>query len=262
MTNNHSLKSSLLAQGTALADRELLAGLPTRPVIVVVNGDKGGVGKSFGARVAAGLLHRSGVNVHGFDCDARNAHLDRYYSSSFPVTRVQLRRESGLEALFDRIEGHPDALALVDLPANIGDVIEREMPRLISVADALKRPIIHVWVADEEYDSITLLKRVQHLAPPTHTLIVLNGRFAASPREFRLWQESDVRAELIAGGARETFLPVLPIRARTRIDRARSPFHDVSAAGLQTWEKVDFNMWWSAAAHAFAPLLQMVKESK
>ncbi|MFW2830402.1 division plane positioning ATPase MipZ [Sphingomonas sp. ID0503] len=229
---------------------------------IVVSADKGGVGKSTTARIIAALIIMYGLKLLGFDCDARNAHLERYYGASSRVVRTQLRREGGWDLVFDEIENTPNATVLFDLPANVGDVIERQINKLHRVFEVLGRELIHVWVIDDEEDSVTLLNRVRTLAAPSRTLVVMNGRFGASPRDFKLWQESPLRAEMIAQGLTEIYLPVLPIRARTRIARSRSPFHDVSNAGLQAWERVDFDMWWTAVERAFSPFISMLEECK
>lgn len=232
----------------------------SKPPIVVTGGDKGGVGKSFVARIKAALLRSTGQIVVGFDGDARNAHLERYYGRAMAVARPHLRREHGWADLYAGWEGAPDdAVVLIDLPGNIGDTVERELVRIHRIAEALDRDLIHVWVCDEEEDSVTLLRRVQGLAHAANTLVVLNGRFGASPRDFELWNASDLRTELLAHGARETYVPALPIRPRTKIARARCPFDDVSAARLAVWERVDFDMWWERVAVAFKGFLEMME---
>lgn len=67
--------------------------------IIVTGGDKGGTGKSFVARILAAWLRRHGYLVHGFDGDARNAHLERYYGDSFTVERPYLRKDAGWDAV-------------------------------------------------------------------------------------------------------------------------------------------------------------------
>lgn len=79
--------------------------------IILVGGDKGGVGKSFLARIAAGLLLKRGSSVHGFDGDSRNPHLARYYQSaaddnSSPITidRSMLRSVDGWSEMYAKWE--------------------------------------------------------------------------------------------------------------------------------------------------------------
>ena len=223
--------------------------------ITVVGGDKGGVGKSFVARALAAWYRRRGYLVHGFDGDARNGHLERYYGNSFTVDRLSLRDEYGWALLFEGWQDAPhDAVLLVDLPGNIGGEVERERERVGLMAEAFDRELIHVWVADEEEDSVTLFERLCGVAPWQQTLVVLNGRFGANINAFELWRDSDIRAELLDHGGYETLLPTLPIGVRTRITRTHCSFDDLTLAALATYQKVDFDMWWASVERAFTAL--------
>ena len=230
-----------------------------KKLIIFVNGDKGGVGKSIVARILAALLIRYSYSVIGIDGDARNGHLERFQSGVMPVSRPYLRVPAGWDALFADWNAAPDdSVILIDLPGNVGDALERQMHRMQEIAEALERKILHVWVMDEEEDSITLLNRVKNLAAPERTLIVLNGRFADSPSAFVLWAESQLRAELLAAGAMETYVPAMPIRPRTKIARARCSFSDVTSACFETWEQVDFRIWWNSVETALSGFCKQV----
>ena len=228
--------------------------------IIVTGGDKGGTGKSFVARILAAWLRRHGYLVHGFDGDARNAHLERYYGDSFTVERPYLRKDAGWDALFFGWENSAEnEVLLVDLPGSIGDAVEREMERVQLMAEAFGRELIHVWVADEEEDSVTLLERLHPLTSWPQTLVVLNGRFGANANAFELWSESDIRSELLREGGHETFLPALPIQVRTRIARAHAPFDDVSRAKLTVYQTVDLDIWLKRVDAAFLPLAKIME---
>jgi len=228
--------------------------------IILCGGDKGGVGKSVIARLIAAWLRRHAYLIHGFDGDARNAHLERYYGDSCIIERHYLRRDDGWANFFHGLEASAaDEVLLVDLPGNIGDALEREMARIHLMAQAFDRALIHVWVADEEEDSVTLLERLHRLAPWDQTLVVLNGRFGETPRSFELWGKSDIRAELLRNGGHETLVPALPIQVRTRIARARCPFDDVSRANLSMYEQVDLNIWLAKVDTALKPLADIME---
>lgn len=231
-----------------------------RPVLVI-GGDKGGTGKSFACRAITGWLRQNDYDVEGFDGDSRNGHLSRYYANSMPVSRNVLRDPDGWSVMYQGWERVPeDRVIIVDLPGNIGDMVVAETNRLKLLAQALDRDIINVWVASEEEDSIWLLNTALQVAEASQTIFMMNGRFAADPSKFELWNGSQTRERFIADGGMETFLPVLPIFARTKIARARSPFHDVSQAELGRTERIDFDLWWTAVNDALQPLAQMLGE--
>ena len=230
-----------------------------RRPIILIGGDKGGTGKSFGARTIAAWLRKQGYSVVGFDGDARNGHLSRYYEKSLAVSRTVLRDSLGWSLMcqaWEQVDDH--SVILVDLPGNVGDMVTLEAARLKLIADALDRDILNVWVASEEEDSIWLLKTALEVADPNHTIFWMNGRFGADPSKFELWNGSQTRAHFVGSGGKEAFLPVLPIFARTKIARARSPFDDVSAAGLGHVDRIDFELWWAGVEQALQPLALML----
>lgn len=231
-----------------------------RRPILLIGGDKGGTGKSFGARTIVGWLRKHGYQVVGFDGDARNGHLSRYYEGSLPVSRTVLRDSIGWSKMYLGWEQvSDDCIIVVDLPGNIGDMVASEAARLRLLAEALDRNIINIWVASEEEDSIWLLDEALQVADPSQTIFWMNGRFGADPSKFELWNGSQARERFIVDGGTEAFLPVLPIFARTKIAKARSPFHDVSAAGLGHVEQIDFDLWWEGVDQALQPLLLMLE---
>jgi hypothetical protein len=192
-----------------------------RPILLI-GGDKGGVGKSFGARAIVGWLRRHGYVVVGFDGDARNGHLSRYFGAGMRVDRVTLRTPLDWSKMFNSWEDiGADFVIVVDLPGNIGDMVEAEASRIKMVAEALGREIVNIWVADEEEDSVWLLPTALKIVDASRTLFWMNGRFAVDEASFSLWQTSNTRANFIANGGIEALLPVLPIFPRTN---PRRPF--------------------------------------
>jgi hypothetical protein len=230
-----------------------------RPILLI-GGDKGGVGKSFGARATVGWLRRHGYTVVGFDGDARNGHLSRYYGASIRVDRVTLRDPLGWSKMFSSWEEiDPDCVIVLDLPGNIGDMVEGEKTRLKMVAEALGREIVNVWVADEEEDSVWLLPTALEVADASRTLFWMNGRFAVDEASFALWQRSKIRAEFMAGGGTEALLPVLPIFPRMKIRDARCPFDDVTGARFTHIERIDFLIWEKQLDQSLEPFSKMLE---
>lgn len=228
--------------------------------ILAFGGDKGGTGKSFGARTVAGWLRKRGYPVAGYDGDSRNGHLSRFYEATLPVSRIVLRDALGWTAMFKQWEQVPeDSVIVLDLPGNIGDMIESEAARLKLLAESLNRDIINIWVASEEEDSIWLLNSALKVADASQTIFWMNGRFGADPSKFELWNGSQTRERFVVDGGTEAFLPVLPIFARTLIARARSPFDDVSSARLGHTDKIDFDLWWEGVEEALRPLTLMLE---
>lgn len=230
-----------------------------RRPIVLVGGDKGGTGKSFGARAVAGWLAMQGYQVAAFDADGRNGHLDRYYGETLGVSRITLRETLGWTSMYKAWELADDnCVIIVDLPGNIGADVTREATRLKLISEALNRDLINVWVAAEEEDSVWLLEEALQVADAHRTIFWMNGRFGADPSKFELWNGSKIRSHFISEGGTETFLPVLPIYARTAIARARAPFHNLSSANLGFTDRIDFDLWWTAVEESLKPLSDLL----
>ena len=227
--------------------------------IVLMGGDKGGVGKSFGARAVTGWLAFQGYQVAAFDADGRNPHLSRYYDDSLGVSRTTLRDTLGWTSMYKAWElVDENCVIIVDLPGNIGAEVAKEATRLKLISEALNRDLINVWVAAEEEDSIWLLDAALQVAEPHRTIFWMNGRFGADPSKFELWNGSNKRDHFISEGGNESFLPVLPIYARTAIARARAPFHNLSSANLGFTDRIDFDLWWTAIDESLKPLSDLL----
>lgn len=227
--------------------------------IVIFHGDKGGVGKSFVARITTGLLVKKEIPVAGFDGDPRNGHLERFYGKVIPITRCGLRDSSGwadIYAEWDRVDG--STVILLDLPGNFGEEIAKEAEQLIAVADALKRPLLMVWAAEAAEDSVWLLKEATKIVPAAASLVVLNDKGGSGRASFHLWDKSKTRMHLLSQGGREAFIPQLPRRQVDKIDSARTPFCDVAGAGFIVPEQVIYNIWWSRVSKEMACALDLI----
>ena len=230
-----------------------------KSVVLTADGDKGGAGKSVVARAVVHVLTRNGFEVQGFDADARNAHLHRFCSPSIEVQRVYLRTTTGWDELYNAMQQvERENPIVIDLPANIGETIEAEMPRLRRVFELRGRELFRIWVIDEEDDGIQLLRSSRHVTPYSRTFVVKNGRFG--PEEvFELWHESDTRKQLLTEGGLDAYVPALPIRVRTKIRNARCSFADAFALDLTDHERIDLEIWLDQIEIAFQPLLEWIQ---
>ena len=229
--------------------------------VIVADGDKGGVGKSFTMRSVAHCQRSWGMDCVGIDGDSRNAHLERYYGSTMPVSRPYLREEKGWNEMIDLIHAtSSDRPILVDLPAGIGDAVKRWGPKFGAALDKMQRRLIRLWVLDEEDDVIQLLRLSSGVFPfGPSTVVVMNGRFG-DREAFELWNGSKTRRDLLAAGGTETYLPRLAPAAREKIRNARCPFADAAEkANFTLSEAIDLEIWLSSIEHTFAPLRKLLE---
>ena len=231
-----------------------------RRTVIIIGGDKGGVGKSFVARSTAGWLLANDYQVRGFDGDARNAHLARYYSKVMPVEQPALRETDGWTKMFTAFaDNESENVLLVDMPGGIGDMVTQQKDRFRHVVTRLDLDVILVWVASDGEDSIWLLEHAQPLAPESRTLFTMNGYFGEKAADFGKWMGSKRRAAFLEAGGKEMLLPKLVDEPMAVIEKARCPFNGKERANFNVVDDIDFDMWWEAVDHALAPFKKMLE---
>ena len=230
--------------------------------LIIVNGDKGGTGKSFLSRTLVWRLSVAGVPLALFDGDDRNAHLDRYYGKVFPVTRFDARSEKGWTDLFDRIESvDADAVILVDLPAGVGQQLQHELVRLRQ-NEELGTPTVHVWVGDQSEDSVRLFKELADVAPARQTAFVLNRKEDELLQRFGIWLNSNARAAFKAEGGIEVTLPRLSPEAHDRIAFGQLPFPTERPSDWPRGHWFSFGAFAAQVERDLRPLIALIEEMR
>lgn len=194
--------------------------------VILVDGDKGGVGKSWTARWLAHMLHSVWHrNIIGFDGDPRNPHLARYYHNAFTVHQPYLRDPEGWDEMIEKIEQTSDNTSiLIDLPGNIGDAVATQGRKFYAAMDALNRPVARVWMLDEEMDVVIQLTEALKIREADSRLIVImNGRFG-KPSVFQIWRDSKARSSVRSMNGAELYMPTLAPMARIRVNVQQRPF--------------------------------------
>ena len=175
--------------------------------MVFCHGDKGGVGKSTFARVLAQWYTANGIQWQGFDTDATNGHLCRFYPAN--TVPIILNEEGSIDQILNAVTGNRNVL-LVDLGARTGDIIQRwcEETDLLTVKDELGLAITICFLLDPVKDSTSLLMDVSdHFADHCSYVLVKNQ---ANGLRFSLYDTSKTRKRLLNElGAIEIELPEL-----------------------------------------------------
>lgn len=232
---------------------------PAAPLIVI-GGDKGGVGKSFQARVLTWQLQLHCIPLALCDGDERNAHLERHYTSLLSTVRFDARSEAGWTSMFNHLDNVTAVHAvLVDLPAGAGGILHREAARLIANED-FGMPTIHVWVADHGEDSVRLFRDLMTIAPASRTAFVMNKRNDENLGRFDIWMNSRTRAEFLAEGGLEVTLPKLPQRPHDMIANERLPFPSERPVNWLRGDWFTFLSFKAAVEREQASLIRLIQE--
>lgn len=162
--------------------------------LVFCHGDKGGVGKSTFARVLAEWYSANAIQWQGFDTDATNGHLCRFYPAN--TVPIILNEDGSIDQILNAVTGDRNVL-LVDLGARTGDIIQRwcQETDLFTVKGELGLAITICFLLDPVKDSTSLLKDVtDHFADHCSYVLVKNQ---ANGMRFSLYDTSKTRKRLL-----------------------------------------------------------------
>lgn len=150
--------------------------------VVVVDGDKGGVGKSFLATMLSEALLGDLDQPMLIDADDRNPSLRRQLGSAgqYNIRQMPVRTEDEWMALIDVLAERQDVPTLIDLPAGAGRWISQYGDMVIDGLQSLGRPVHYVWTLDQNNDALqSLAACMPHiLAISASLLVVKNGKDA------------------------------------------------------------------------------------
>lgn len=205
-------KTSAAAQAAPASNKTLL----------LVAGDKGGVGKSSLARALADWTMSAGVSLRLYDADDTNPTLARFY----PEAEQLLLTAKGLEHLVDWLE-LPEQVALVDTGARAGRALLEfyELTGFWDLAAQYGAQVIVCFALAPSADSIALLKSAADLIGARAQWVIARSTFI--PGTWSLWEGSKTREMLVALGAVEIAVPALDADAYSALDR----FSLVAGAG-------------------------------
>ena len=143
--------------------------------IHLIGGEKGGVGKSVVARVAAQYMIDKNIPFVGFDTDRSHGSLMRFYSDY--ASPVVVDNYESLDAIVETAVEHPEKRVLVDLAAQTHDPLVKWMDEsgVLETAEELQVSFCYWHVMDSGKDSVDLLKKLlDRFGARLNYVIVLN----------------------------------------------------------------------------------------
>ena len=167
---------------------------PTNKRLVIVHGDKGGVGKSTVARLLADYYTSHSLDWRGYDTDATNGHLLRFYPER--TRAIDIHESGSLDQLLNSLE-QDGRHWLVDLGAQGGDKLVAWMAEteFLAVCRELGVSVTIAFVLSPVKDSAVLLKTVaDQLGSEVSYLVVKNEATGSS---FAIYDSSKTKARLI-----------------------------------------------------------------
>ena len=189
---------------------------PTTKSIILVGGDKGGVGKSTVARALVDFLSRNGVRFTGYDGDDTNPTFLRFFPDA---VRIHTKNIKGFEPLINALESDA-ACHVVDLGAGTSIVLGQfaEQTGFLELVSQYGARVVVLFVLAPGADSIGLLKTLSEQYGEQVAYVV--ARSNAIPGTWDLWEGSKARKRLLDElGAVEITIPALDAEAFSLVDR-------------------------------------------
>jgi len=194
-----------------------------RPRLILTHGEKGGVGKTTVARLLADFLTARDISFKAFDAEGATGQLLRFHPDE--TSGVNVAEAAGIAPVLDHLmEGTGRKTALVDLGARSGEDLKAWLYRggALEEAGAGRLGVTVVYVLGGAVDSVGHLKECYSaLGGDVNYVVVRNFGVAG---KFDVYDQSKIRKDLQAAGAREIAIPALDGSVYQAVDRASISF--------------------------------------
>jgi hypothetical protein len=176
--------------------------------VIMVNGGKGGVGKSFNVIAVTDFLRRIGVEVILVESDNSNPDVAKCYQGIVRVELINLETANGWIDFLNVCNANPNAVIVVNTRAANKEGLENYATMARDGLRKLQRPFVVLWVLNTQRDSVELLHDFLELLPGTQVHAIKNLHCGRSV-EFAEYEQSEARAIIETMGGRTGTLPVL-----------------------------------------------------
>ncbi|WP_029631138.1 ATP-binding protein [Scytonema hofmannii] len=181
--------------------------------LVIVTGDKGGVGKSTFARALLQLYIDKNLWCLGYDADMRNNQLRRHYEKYTGLIRcINVFDKGKADQLLIDLEEDYFPLVLVDMPAQSGGVFElfvKELSFFDILAKELGYKVTMLSVINRLRDSVNILEALHEYCGDKVNYVVVKNLFFGDEDKFGRYDSSPIRQTLKAKGLVEVLMPDL-----------------------------------------------------
>jgi len=175
--------------------------------LVIVTGDKGGVGKSTFARGVAQTYLDAQQRFVGFDADISNSQLVRFYGKHCQIEPLDIFKSGNIDKFFDRlkkmINGEEDDygqklsaenLFLLELPPQSRVILQKfveEMNFLETAAEEHNMRVTMVVVISRISDSVNQLINLHSFCGNRVDYLVVKNLFFGEEEEFTRYDKSE-----------------------------------------------------------------------
>lgn len=199
----------------------------TRPALILVGADKGGVGKSTTARILLDYFARNNVRCRAFDTEHPRGTLHRFYPAITEI--IDLEAVADQMKVLDTMESAVQKVTVVDLKAGILssalDVFEK-----IGVLEAARNGQFELGLFHVVGPSVASLEEMGEVARYTDGIQYVVARNFINETNFFEWDDRTYK-KYFAGlqNANEIEIPKLNEMAFEAVDLSGSTFSDFIA---------------------------------
>jgi hypothetical protein len=220
--------------------------------IIIVNGSKGGVGKSLTAMALMDYYATNHKYVKLLDADVNNPDVFRCYARITNGEVLDLDDVEGWIQLVNICDASPFKTVVVNTPAQSNVAVSKHSVILTNSLRELARPLITLWVINRQRDSLELLN--DYMAHMTGGVIhvICNGYFGEA-KKFELYEKSNIRQAITALGGKSLFLPDLADRVTDELYSKRITLVD-AVQQVKLGDRVELQRWRDSVAAMFAEI--------
>jgi hypothetical protein len=217
---------------------------PTK-TLIIFDGGKGGVGKSFGAGFLASDLLAMGLEVTLIEADQANPDTARRFQHHAPVLLADLGDRDGWISLLGALEAVTTPYIVMSLPAGLNG-IESIRDLLQQTLASLGIKVYLMFCLSRQFDSVALIARSLESGIGSfadHAIALTNG-FFGRPETYDRWIDSETRRNWLSKGFDESHVSEMNHRLVDLWESKPAPLHHLLATGhmpivlrleLQNW---------------------------
>lgn len=239
--------------------------------ILVVHGDKGGIGKSTYAGLAIDYLtsRTNDGSVIVIEGDKKIDDVARRYQGIEGVSGmlVDLARpdfsEEAILALFEEIERADGKHVVINLPASASSTIDAQAEIVMATVRNLGYEIYVAWLIGRDEDSAKLAgeSALCRMGMADKKIAVLNEK-DGNPEKFP-WHQSEARKGWLASGGMEGILPCLTERVAIKVRALPGRYSDLEKSPeLYIVERSSVFRWVRKSWESVVDPLYQEKESE
>ncbi len=226
----------------------------TKKRLVIVTGDKGGVGKSTFARGLVQTYLDKGQRFIGFDADSSNSQLLRFYGRHCHIEPLDIFKTGNIDQFFDEMKTkanpkvggdgeiiQPESLFLLELPPQSRRILRKFVEEMTFLETAEKHYNIRVTmvvVISRVIDSINQLIDLHSFCGNQVDYIVVKNLFFGEPDEFTRYKNS-LEVEKIKEQLKLQKSPFSDIKMPELIERSYDYLDENSMTFRQGMEQTD-----------------------